>query len=49
MWETIKERLSGDDIFFWLAIAIIMYVNHTIFDKHININVFNGNRTKKTS
>lgn len=40
MWETIKERFSGDDIFFWLAIAIIMYVNHTFFDKHINIILF---------
>ena len=40
MWETIKERFSWDHLFFWLAIAFIMYVNHRYFDKHINIALF---------
>ena len=40
MGEDIKKRFTGDHLFFWIAIVLITYVNHTYFDKHINIILF---------
>lgn len=40
MWEDIKKRFTGDHLFFWIAIVLITYVNHTYFDKYINIILF---------
>lgn len=40
MWKDIKKRFTGDHLFFWLAIFLIIYVNQIYFDKHINIILF---------